>query len=518
MKKTLLIVLAITLILSGCSPLTSSTSTAVPEPGYWPTSGWRSSSPEAQGMDSALLAKMLEDASAKQTNLHSLIIIRNATLVTEAYFQPYTRDTKMHIQSVTKSVIGVLVGKAIQMGAIKSVDQSLLSFFPNRVIANLSQEKDAIHISHLLSMTSGLDCQEFSSTGPKMEQSTGWVQFMLDLPVVSVPGKRFGYCNGNAHLLSVILEKSTDMNAREFANQELFQPLGIPSVSEADWGGDPQGFTIGGYGLHLKPLDIAKLALLYLQNGRWEGRQLLPANWVADSTTQQISKEDESNSGYGYLWTVYPQAGHYAALGLGGQQIHVYPSKNLIVIVTAGLNSYAEDPEIEKMLNQAILPATKSDTPLKENPESLARLQTAVERAGNPLKEIPELPQTAQTISGSAYSFDKNPAGWQKLELVFKPGAQTAQLHLNQGELIQIGLDNIYRVSNVKPFGELLLRGHWTDGQTFIIDYPYPFYGAPKLGELDEMQIQLKFSADRLDVSIVPRIFGGDPITFSGSR
>ena len=336
------------IVCSSCTPQRS-VSVPVPEPDYWPTADWRSSTPEAQGMDSTSLAQMVEKIAADQTSVHSVLVIRNGYLVAEAYFQPYTRETKVHIQSVTKSVIGMLVGEAIHEGQIKSENEKLLNYYPNRIFANPSSRKNSIQLKHLLSMSSGLDCQEFSS-GPSMEQTTGWVQFMLDLPVTSTPGKTFGYCNGNAHLLSAILEKSTGMSAREYANQKLFEPLGIPSVDETDWGGDPQRITTGGYGLHLRPIDLAKLAFLYLHQGKWENQQLIDAKWVKASTTQQVQKED--GSGYGYLWTVYPEAGHYAALGLGGQQIHVYPSKNLIVIVTASLELFCRSARDRKPAQQ----------------------------------------------------------------------------------------------------------------------------------------------------------------------
>jgi len=237
--------LALILLSAGCAP-SKSISIQVPEPDYWPTSGWKSSTPEAQGMDSAQLAEMLEEISINETSIHSVLVIRNGYVVTEAYFHPYTRDTKMHIQSVTKSVIGMLVGKAIADGYLKNDDEKLLDFYPNRIFANPSRQKSSIRLKHLLSMSSGLDCAEFSASGPGMEQSSGWVQFMLDLPMIESPGKAFGYCNGNAHLLSSILEKSTGMNTREYANQELFELLGIQPAEEADWGSDPQKITLAG--------------------------------------------------------------------------------------------------------------------------------------------------------------------------------------------------------------------------------------------------------------------------------
>jgi CubicO group peptidase (beta-lactamase class C family) len=515
MKKTILSCLLILVVLiTGCTSQ-ETISVQVPEQAYWPTAGWQSSTPEAQGMDSGLLAQMLEDIETNGTSIHSVLVIRNGYLVTEAYFHPYTRDTKVHIQSVTKSVIGMLVGKAINEGTIKSEDEKLVDFYQNEVFENPNGKKNSVQLKHLLSMSSGLDCQEFSS-GPSMEQTASWVQFMLDRPMSAAPGNVFGYCNGNAHLLSSILEKSTGMNAREYANQKLFRPLGIPDVSEADWASDPQQITNGGYGLHLRPVDMAKLAFLYLHNGQWEDQQIIAPQWVAASITQQVQKDEKS--GYGYLWTVYPDTDHYAALGLGGQQIHVYPSKNLIVVVTASLESYAEAPEIEKMLIENILPAIHLDTPLAEHPQVLSRLQAEVEAASNPVQPVPSFPSTALDISGRTYTLGENPSGWEQLKFEFEEGTNSAQLYLNDYPVLEIGLDNIYRRSTNEELGELLLRGRWKDEQTFLVDYPYPPSGAPRLGEFGETQFQFKFSGDKLEVVIQQLVFGGEPVVFDGTR
>jgi CubicO group peptidase (beta-lactamase class C family) len=488
----------------------------VPEPDFWPTGGWQSSTPEEQGMDSTRLAEMLEEILEGNTSIHSILVIRNGYLVTEAYFQPYVRDTRMHVQSVTKSVMGMLVGKAITDGLIASEEEKLVDFYPGQVFEHLNNQKSSIRLKHLLSMTSGLDCQEFSSSSSTMEQTREWVRFMLDLPVVADPGKQFGYCNGNAHLLSSILEKATGMSAREYANQELFTPLGIPSVPEADWGSDPQNVTMGGYGLHLRPVDLAKLAFLYLHNGQWEGQQLISPEWVAASITQHIQKED--GSGYGYLWTVYPEAGHYAALGLGGQQIHIYPSRNLIVIVTATLESFAEAPEIENMLNKHILPAIQGDGPLPENANGLVRLQNVIQTAAHPIQPVPPLPATAEDISGNVYSFEENPLGWQTLELNFEDGANTAVLRLQDLPPLEIGLDNLYRLSEGEAIGELFLRGRWTNEKTFVIDYPYPIGVTPVLGELGEAEFRFVFNRDALEIEVEQLVFGGEASVIRGIR
>jgi CubicO group peptidase (beta-lactamase class C family) len=495
-------------LLTGCRT-PKSISISIKDPDYWPTNGFQSSSPEAQGMDSSLLADMLEEINTNQTHIHSILVIRNGYLVTEAYFHPYTRDTKSQIQSVTKSVIGALVGISVKDGLIKDEHGTLLSFFPNRMVANPSQNKDSIQLEHLLTMSSGFPCQEFTDSGQTMEQTAGWVQFMLDMPVDNPPGKSFGYCDGNPHLLSAIIEITTGMTAREYANQKLFAPLGIPEVKEADWWADPQGFSDGGYGLFLTPLDLAKIGFLYLHNGMWNNQQVLSKNWVSASTTPYIQKPE--GPWYGYLWTIYPEAGHYAALGLGGQQIHVFPSENLVVVTTAELETFMEAPEIEHMLTDYILASIKSSSALPENQAGATRLKSAVQFATNPIQDVPQLPPTAYEISGKMYTLEQNPNGWENLAFTFEPGSRVAMVTVNNDpNQEEIGLDNIYRLGKSTP--NHMMRGRWTDDHTFIIDYVLLD------GYSGTTQIQFSFIENNLEANIQQLIFKGQPTSIKGSR
>lgn len=134
------------------------------------------------------------------------------------------------------------------------------------------------------------------------------------------------------------------------------------------------------------------------------------------------------------------------------------------------------------------------------------------------MQPVAPLPATALTISGQAYSFGENISGWQTLDLVFTPGSPVAQLHLNGSGSIEIGLDNLYRQSNEESLGELLLRGRWVDERTFLIDYPYPPAGQPRLGELGKTTFQLSFDKDTVEVTIRSLIFGGEPVSFSGKK
>ena len=235
-RKVACILLLLASTVTGCNTQ-KSVSVPVPEPVYWPTEEWQNSTPEAQGIGSNLLAQMLEEISTDKTGIHSVLVIRNGYLVTEAYFHPYTHATpKVQVQSITKSVIGALVGIAVQDGFIKDVNEKLLDFFPKRSIANPSHNKSALRLKHLLSMSSGFPCQEFSRSGQGMEQSSAGCNICSISRWIQRPGRPLDIVTGILICLSAILGIRTGMDAREFANQELFRALGIPPVENRTGG------------------------------------------------------------------------------------------------------------------------------------------------------------------------------------------------------------------------------------------------------------------------------------------
>jgi CubicO group peptidase (beta-lactamase class C family) len=177
--------------------LTSCAKSSIEEfqPAYWPTQEWINSLPEEQGMDPAQLVRMFEYIEENDIPLHGLLIVRNGYLVTEAYWHPYGPNDKHSIESITKSMIGTLIGIAIDHGAIRDVDQQLLDFFPQQTIQNLDSKKKSITLRDLLSMTPGLDCEDAKSLD-RVTRSDDWVQSLLDLPMASRPGSKWIYCSG----------------------------------------------------------------------------------------------------------------------------------------------------------------------------------------------------------------------------------------------------------------------------------------------------------------------------------
>lgn len=344
-------------ILAGCSSLPV-TVTAADVPAltaasgaYWPTEDWRSSTPEAQGMEAGKLAEMLDAIQEQHLNLHSLLVIRNGYLVSETYFGAYEQDTRHETYSVTKSFVATLIGIAIDKGYIDGVEHGIVDFFPERTFANLDEQKRAMTLEDVLTMRSGLDWQEGDAAYGAMYRSPDWVQFMLDKPMVLPPGSQFNYCSGCSHLLSAIVQQTTGKNTRDFAEEYLFKPLGI---SNAVWDTDAAGIPIGGWGLQITPREMAKLGYLYLHHGEWEGQQIVSDSWVEEATKRHTQAEDEW--GYGYQWWTYPPVGAYAAWGLYGQTIFVIPGSDLVVVTTAEMDN---DDEITGLVEKYILPAVR---------------------------------------------------------------------------------------------------------------------------------------------------------------
>jgi CubicO group peptidase (beta-lactamase class C family) len=316
--------LALTAPLAAAAPATP--------PDYWPTEGWRTSTPEEQGVDSTQLERMFDAIDDQQLDIHSVLVVRNGYIIAETYYPPFQQDTKHHVYSVTKSIISALIGIAIEEGYIDSVDDRVVDFFPEREFANPDGRKETMTLAHLLTMTSGLDWQEGMLIYQAMGRTKDLVDFVLDKPITAQPGSQFNYCSGCSHVMSAIIQDTTGMGTLEFAQRHLFEPLGISNVY---WETDRSGIPNGGWGLNLTPRDMAKLGYLYLNDGVWDDQQIVPAAWVRRSVEGHITFDD--GWGYGYQWWIYPSFGAYAAIGLGAQLIFVMPDWEMVVVFTATL-------------------------------------------------------------------------------------------------------------------------------------------------------------------------------------
>lgn len=352
MKRTISIyaTISIIFILVSCNfiQMAQSTNYQSVECDYWPTNGWEVSTPEEENMNSEYLEGMLQYIIDEDYSIDSILLIRNGYLVFERYFQEFTETTIHQLYSVTKSVMSCLIGIAVKENLL-TVNQTLVSFFPDRVIENLDSGKENITIEHLLTMSSGLAWME-AINDPVFFASDDPVQYLLDRPMDTAPGEIFNYNTGAAHLLSAILQNVIEQTTLSYAQEKLFDPLGIENV---DWDKDPQGNYFGGHGLSLRPRDMAKFGFLYLNNGTWNTEQIISENWVNTSRTNYNYIAEAFN--YGYLWWLYPQYDSYSAEGFLGQIIHVFPKYDLIAVVTSSL--FSTHTLIPTLISNYILPS-----------------------------------------------------------------------------------------------------------------------------------------------------------------
>jgi CubicO group peptidase (beta-lactamase class C family) len=321
-------------------------------PDYWPTTGWLTSTPEEQGMNSSLLDEFVDAIEDLSLSFLSYLVIRNGYLILEGYPDPdYNESTLKHVYSVTKSFTSALVGIALGAGNLTSLDELVVDFFPDKTIANLDEDKQSITVEHLLTMTAGFECDASSAA---IRASPDWIQYALDRPMVDVPGETFNYDNGASHLLSAIVNRTTGIPTQSYADTRLFQPLGI---SDYEWGLDPQGVASGPVGLNITPRDMAKFGFLYLNNGTWDGEQIVPSTWVSASTQVQAPETGPPvHHNYGFQWWIDTSLDAYGAYGYAGQYIWVQPKNDLIVVFTSS-GPYYEDL-IPWFIIPAILPTT----------------------------------------------------------------------------------------------------------------------------------------------------------------
>ena len=305
------------------------------KPDYWPTKGWRTASPESQGMDSAKLLIADEFIQSGLPGAYSLLVVKNGYLVFEKYYSFGSRELYGVVQDVTKSVTSALIGIALEKGYLNSVDQKIIEFFPEYFTDDLDPRKKEIRLKHLLTMSAGF---KWNYKGPIMKEwyySGNWVRFAIQLPQENNPGDVFNYNTSLSHLLSIILSKSTKVSTLDFADQNLFKPLGI---QKKYWRKNPQGFYIGGFGLSLSARDLAKIGFLYLNNGFWNGQSIVPEYWVKESTQQWMDAYYiYGPTYYGYQWWIIEVDGCYSyrAIGGSGQFIVVVPELDMVIVVTS---------------------------------------------------------------------------------------------------------------------------------------------------------------------------------------
>jgi CubicO group peptidase (beta-lactamase class C family) len=455
------------------------------------------STPEAQGISSAAILAFVEEAEKKIDHLHSFMIVRHGHVVAEGWWGPYDSAARHELYSLSKSFTSTAVGLAIADGKL-SIDDPVLKFFPDDAPPNPSANLKAMRVRDLLCMSTG------HQVAPRPETSNeSWVKYFLAQPVPFKPGTHFVYNTAATYMQSAIVQKVTGQTVLDFLRPRLFEPLGIGNPT---WGTSPQGITLGGYGLNIRTEDIAKFGQMLLHHGQWQGRQLVPSEWVAVATARQTSNgsnpESDWEQGYGYqFWRA--RHGAFRGDGAFGQFCVVMPEKDAVVAITSGT------PNMQGVLNlvwDKLLPAMQND-PLPPDDAGLQKLQAILGRLTIPPIKGSASEQILDHISGELFHFASNS---QKLDalglgLTKHADSETALILKSSGgkkqvitcrngewQKCRVAYGGLPRLSSgALPDEPAAVSGAWTAPDTFTVKIC--FYETPFL-----VTSTLKFSEGKL--------------------
>ena len=319
-----------------------------------------------------LFSDALQEASG-MPRIRSLLISHDGKLVLEEYFNGMSPRHTANVKSVSKSILSALVGIAIEEGHIAGVDQPISDYYADRLGDPDDAGKRDITIGNLLSMQAGLETTSFYNYGAWV-LSDDWVGFALDRPMLSPPGTRMHYSTGNTHLLSDIITRATGRSTLEFARDALARPMGMTLVA---WPQDPSGIYFGGNNMELTPMQMLRFGELYLNDGRINGEQVVPAEWVNLSLQPRVRSSRNRERQYGYGWWLRDMAGIPTAYawGYGGQFILVAKELNLVVVTTSssqpGDSRRRHIRALYDLLEEKVVaPASRATPPQRDVPAS----------------------------------------------------------------------------------------------------------------------------------------------------
>jgi CubicO group peptidase (beta-lactamase class C family) len=346
LRHSLLLITSMILVLSmlaGCSPSIKELEAV----DYTPLlrDDWEVSTPEVQGLDPMLVAEMYYNAAELET-IYNLLVIKDGYLIAEDYFNDGSVDQKDRLQSVTKSYTSALVGIALEQGYLSSVDQKMIDFFPEVADQITDPRKEQITIRHLLQMRAGYPWEETDPVFWDGLLSGHYPPLIEEFPLIADPGTEFHYSNLTSNWLGIIVARACGTNLKSFAEEHLFLPI---DAEVGEWGQDAEGHNNGCGDLHFSARDAAKFGLLYLNDGEYDGNQVVPADWVHDSLQRYSENINTtggfpanwglsfSNIGYGYQWWSAKAGDHYFdfAWGHGGQLIVLLDELDMVIVVTA---------------------------------------------------------------------------------------------------------------------------------------------------------------------------------------
>lgn len=328
------------------------------------------STPEAEGVSSKGIMNFLDAIANSKHEMHSIMILRHGKVIAEGWWSPYRPDLKHTLYSLSKSFTSTAVGFAVAEKKL-TVNDKVVSFFPDKLPENVSEKLSHLTVKDLLSMSVG---QVPDPTGPVVI-GNDWIKTFFTIPILKEPGSEFLYNSAATYMLSAIVQKVTGQKIIDYLKPRLFDPLGIQGM---DWETDPAGINVGGWGFRIKTEDIAKFAQLYLQKGKWNGKQILPEAWVEEATTFKIDnapgmeqiRKDSSDWRQGYCYQFWrSRHNSYRGDGAFGQYALVLPEEDAVIAITS------ETTDMQGEFNlvwQYLLPAMQVDKSALNKDDALA--------------------------------------------------------------------------------------------------------------------------------------------------
>jgi CubicO group peptidase (beta-lactamase class C family) len=388
------------------------------------------STPEAEGLSSEVITSFIGALEQEIDAPHSLMIVKNGKVVTEAWWDPYNAQTPHELWSLSKSFTSTAIGFAVQEGLL-SIDDLVISFFPDKIPENPDWQLKQLRVKDLLTMTTGHNKEPFPA-----DTDDDWVKTFLDSELPYLPGTHFMYNTPATYMLSAIIHKISGEKLIDYLYPRLFEPL---QIEKPQWEMDPKGINTGGWGLHLKTEDIAKFGQFYLQKGKWNGSQLLFQDWITMATSKQVSNgsnpDNDWMQGYGFqFWR--SRYNTYRGDGAMGQFCLVFPDQDTVVAITSGTNNMGE---IMQLTWDIILPVLKEGK-IPRNDQALLALQKKIASLKIKAVEGQMTNRQQKKWLNKEFHFDENDQGIKTISFKTQNKEYSVQIKMEGGiQIIPFG-------------------------------------------------------------------------------
>lgn len=458
------------------------------------------STPEEQGVDPRALLAAVDEIVANP-ELHSLMVVRHGRVVAEGWAHPFTPDRPHTLYSLSKTFTATAVGLAVGEGLL-SLDDAVVRLLPDEAPAEVDARLARLTVRHLLTMSTGHD-----PAPPAFEVPGDWVSAFLSTPLVHEPGERFVYNTPATHVLSAIVQRVTGQRLLDYLGPRLLEPLGIAGASTET---SPQGIDLGGTGISVRTEDVAKLGLLYLRDGVWDGRRVLPEGWVAQASAAHVSTSHWGGVSWqqGYGFQLWRSPHGYRADGAFGQFSLVLPEHDAVVAITG---AFADTGRTLDAVWRWL--PTLGDRPLPPDDEGRAALRArlAALRLDPPAGKA--VTDTARRVSGRTVAFDDNPlglvsasfaAGEEADEVVVRHAGGVVRLRAGHGEPVEQAVTNPLQPGQ-SPAS--LVAGAWTRPDRYVLTVRHVETPHAWTVTADVMGDRVVVSP-RVNVAFGPTVFG----------